>query len=615
MAINLPIVSKYDDKGAKEAQSSLSKLGTTVAGIGIAAAAAAGAAGVALLTKTLSSGFDRLVSIDNATAKLEGLGHSAASVQTIMDSALASVKGTAFGLGDAATIAANAVAAGIQPGQELTKYLTLTADAAAIAGVSLEEMGSTMNNVRTIGAAYNDSLQIMAQKGIPIYTMLADELGITTDAVKTLASEGGISADLFEKVMQDKFGGAALKAGDTVEGSIANMEAAFGRLGAALLGTTFEGLPAVFADITKALDGMLPQFEAIGAELGPILIETFKQLMEALLPLIAPLMQIIGAILPPLAQLIAAIAPIVGRLIEALLPLIEAILPVIVTLFEALLPPILTLLEAALVPLIDIVLMLVEAFAPVIEAVLPIFVKLIEAIAPIVTTLIEAFMPLLEAILEPLIDIILALVPVIEAWLDAMIPLWQAVLPLIIELIAWLVSEGMKPFIKMLQDAVPVIETIADVMLWWIENVLKPGVEVLTLLLTSLKDIFAYNNKQVNFKVTGSQSSAISGQTLQGGRIPNRAAGGGAANTGLSWVGEKGPELITMPRGATVTPIPQHMRADAMFGANRNGGGGNTTVLNITVNGGLDSSAQIGEAVVNAIRKYERTSGAVFARA
>ena len=615
MAINLPIVSKYDDKGAKEAQSSLSKLGTTVAGIGIAAAAAAGAAGVALLTKTLSSGFDRLVGIDNATNKLEALGHSAASVETIMDSALASVKGTVFALDEAATIAASAVAAGVQPGEDLTKYLTLTADAAQIAGTSLADMGNNLNKVRTIGAAYNDTLLVIAEKGLPIYETLASQLGVTTAEIKTFASEGKISAEMFETAMDTIAGGAALKAGETFEGSVSLMEAAMSRLGAALLGTTFEGLPAVFSQITEVLDSMLPQFEAIGAELGPVLIDTFKQLMEALLPLIAPLMQIIGAILPPLGQLIAAIAPIVGRLIEALLPLIEAILPVIVTLFEALLPPILTLLEAALVPLIDIVLMLVEAFAPVIEAVLPIFVKLIEAIAPIVTTLIEAFMPLLEAILEPLIDIILALVPVIEAWLDAMIPLWQAVLPLIIELIAWLVSEGMKPFIKMLQDAVPVIETIADVMLWWIENVLEPGVEVLTSLLTSLKDIFAYNNKQVNFKVTGSQSSAISGQTLQGGRIPKRAAGGGAANTGLSWVGEKGPELITMPRGATVTPIPQHMRADAMFGANRNGGGGNTTVLNITVNGGLDSSAQIGEAVVNAIRKYERTSGAVFARA
>jgi hypothetical protein len=97
------------------------------------------------------------------------------------------------------------------------------------------------------------------------------------------------------------------------------------------------------------------------------------------------------------------------------------------------------------------------------------------------------------------------------------------------------------------------------------------------------------------------------------GRYPGTAKGGVTAMGGMQWVGEKGPELVSLPEGATVTPIPQHMRADNMFGANRSGGGGN--LIQITVNGGLDSSAQIGEAVVNAIRKYERTSGAVFARA
>ncbi|MDP1097765.1 hypothetical protein Q6288_27150, partial [Klebsiella quasipneumoniae] len=92
-----------------------------------------------------TQGMARVVAIDDAKGKLAGLGHTAEGVTTIMDSALASVKGTAFGLGDAAGIAASAVAAGIKPGEELTKYLTLTGDAATIAGSSLEEMGSIFN--------------------------------------------------------------------------------------------------------------------------------------------------------------------------------------------------------------------------------------------------------------------------------------------------------------------------------------------------------------------------------------------------------------------------------------------------------------------------------------
>lgn len=99
-----------------------------------------------------------------------------------------------------------------------------------------------------------------------------------------------------------------------------------------------------------------------------------------------------------------------------------------------------------------------------------------------------------------------------------------------------------------------------------------------------------------------------------GGRYPGTAKGGVTAMSGLQWVGEKGPELVSLPQGATVTPIPQHMRSDNLVGSMRGGGG--QVVYNIQVSGGIGvDGAQLGEQIVTAIRKYERTSGAVFARA
>ncbi len=103
----------------------------------------------ALTGLTLVKGFDRLTGIDDAKAKLMELGHSADSVKDIMNSALASVKGTSYGLDEAATTAAGAVAAGVKQGKELTRYLSLTADAAAEAGSSMSDMGSIINKVQT----------------------------------------------------------------------------------------------------------------------------------------------------------------------------------------------------------------------------------------------------------------------------------------------------------------------------------------------------------------------------------------------------------------------------------------------------------------------------------
>ena len=97
-------------------------------GVKVAGGIAAGA-----LSTALFSGFKRLNDIEEARKKLEGLGHSAKSVDSIMKSALASVKGTAFGW-VTRRIAASTVAAGVKPGKELTYTLKNVADAAAIGG-------------------------------------------------------------------------------------------------------------------------------------------------------------------------------------------------------------------------------------------------------------------------------------------------------------------------------------------------------------------------------------------------------------------------------------------------------------------------------------------------
>src|SRR5699024_2829089 len=68
-------------------------------GAGVAGAAVGG-----VLAGSIAKGFQRLSAIEQAEAKLTGLGHSAQEVESIMDSALNAVKGTAYGMGDAASI-------------------------------------------------------------------------------------------------------------------------------------------------------------------------------------------------------------------------------------------------------------------------------------------------------------------------------------------------------------------------------------------------------------------------------------------------------------------------------------------------------------------------------
>ncbi|AXQ53039.1 tape measure protein [Mycobacterium phage Rando14] len=202
----------------------------------------------------LQGGFSRLTSIDSAQFKLKSLGHEAQATADIMKDATAAVKGTAFGLDEAANTAASAVAAGIKPGQDLTRYLSLTADAAAIAGVSMSEMGSIVNKVQTSGKAYTMELTQLADRGLPIFQWLQEEYGVTGEELSKMVADGQVDSATFQRVIEKNIGGAAKGMGGSFLGSIANMKAAMNRFGAELLAPVFKGIQPLAGGLTTVID-------------------------------------------------------------------------------------------------------------------------------------------------------------------------------------------------------------------------------------------------------------------------------------------------------------------------------------------------------------------------
>ena len=229
-----------------------SGLGKTLKTGALAGGAAAGAA----LGMSLKKGFDRLSAIEQSEAKLSGLGHSTESVAKIMDNALGSVKGTAYGLGDAASVAAGMVAAGIKPGKELEGVLKTMGDTAAIAGRDLTDMGLIFQSVAAKGKLQGDDMMQLMSSGIPVLQLLGDELGKTSEEVSEMVSNGEIDFATFEKAMKKGMGGAALEAGKTFKGSMDNMGAAMGRFGETLLKGAFSKAPDVIGSVTDGIDAL-----------------------------------------------------------------------------------------------------------------------------------------------------------------------------------------------------------------------------------------------------------------------------------------------------------------------------------------------------------------------
>ncbi|MEJ7220608.1 peptidoglycan DD-metalloendopeptidase family protein [Staphylococcus gallinarum] len=226
----------------------------------------------------LAKGWSRLVEIDNAKAKLSALGNSGKNVEKIMVNANTAVKGTSFGMGEAATTAANAVAAGIKPGKELTQYLTNTGDAAAVAGVGMDEMGRILNKVQTSNKAYNGELQELSDRGLPIYQWLAKEANVAASEITDMAADGKISSEMLQSAIENNIGGAAKKMGEkSFTASLANMWAALGRVGAGFLdaggkgGGFFSKMKPLMNNLTTMFDGMQGSAEKWGVAFGNVL--------------------------------------------------------------------------------------------------------------------------------------------------------------------------------------------------------------------------------------------------------------------------------------------------------------------------------------------------------
>ena len=271
----VPSLKGFNTALAKETAKAGSQAGTRTSGA-LGSALKKGAVGVGVaaggvLSTALFKGFDRLKNIENAQAKLRGLGHSAEAVKGIMDNALAAVKGTAFGLDEAATVAAGAVAAGVKPGKDLEGTLKLIADAATIGGTSMGEMGAIFNKVASSGKVQGDIINQLNDKGIPIMQLLGEAMGKTTEEVQEMSRKGTIDFATFQKAMEKGLGGAALKSGDTTIGAFKNMGAALGRVGANLLSGVFPKFRETFAGIIEALGPMEDKAKVVGEKIGEYL--------------------------------------------------------------------------------------------------------------------------------------------------------------------------------------------------------------------------------------------------------------------------------------------------------------------------------------------------------
>lgn len=231
----------------------------TAAGAGLAIGAA------------FKSGFSRLEDIDTAKLKLEALGYSAADVSATTGAAMNSVIGTAYSFADAMNAATVSMAAGIKPGADLEKHLTLIANAAALTGADYATMAETINRVTQFGVLSQREIRPLVSHNIPVLQWLKDyyvkQTGnqkITIGDIRDMITNKMITADVFEKVMGEHLEGMAKDLGrKTVTGAFKNMWVQVGKVTASMIEPVFGSIPGAINKVADTLSRWSEQIKPI----------------------------------------------------------------------------------------------------------------------------------------------------------------------------------------------------------------------------------------------------------------------------------------------------------------------------------------------------------------
>nr|DAS57647.1 MAG TPA: minor tail protein [Caudoviricetes sp.] len=379
--------------------------------IGVGQAGIAAVAGMAI-----QGGIDRALNIDNARKKLAGFGHDAQDIESIMDSATQSVRGTAFGLGDAATAAATLSAAGIKSGEDMTNTLKSVANVAAASGRAFNDIGVIFSSVASRGKLMGDDMLQLSSSGVPVLQLLGEYLGKTSKEVSEMVSKGQIDFHTFSEAMRIGLGEAALSSGNTLAGSFANVRAALSRLTAPIFTQAIQVLVDVFKQAAPAIDAMGKQLGNIPTFVAPIAAAFSAMALSGLAPVIANI-PVLGGMLGPLSGLLSALGGPVGIAIAAFAGLV------------AVSPP----LQEALGNLMG-------ALGELGNALGPIFGAAIDAIVPVLNSIVEVLGGAFAVVVNGAADLIKQLADAItnlstgggfDAWLQSMQPVADFVMSIL----------------------------------------------------------------------------------------------------------------------------------------------------------------------------------------
>ncbi|WAB10587.1 tape measure protein [Gordonia phage Ecliptus] len=234
----------------------------TALGIGVAKAAGAASS---VIQEALSAGYNRINTLEKAGIQFKNMGLSAGQTKRQLADLNSIVTGTSTSLSDAAEAAAMLGGAGVSAGDDMNNAVKALVNVSAASGASAKDIGLVLMQVKASGKLLGSEALQLAQRGIPIYDLVAKSIGKTTAEVRKMGEEGLIPFETVVKAINDGTGNLAKEMGETLPAKIANFRTSMARLSAAGMEPFLVRSKSGVVGLTDAVNSATPKIAAFAA--------------------------------------------------------------------------------------------------------------------------------------------------------------------------------------------------------------------------------------------------------------------------------------------------------------------------------------------------------------
>lgn len=433
-----------DERQLNESEQRVSNFKKNLKNIAIGVGAAVAAIG----WKAIEAAAD----MEMLTTQFEVMLGSAEKAEALMDQLNEFAATTPFALEDLSKGTQNLLSFGVAE-ENVIDVMRMLGDTAGGNVEKLNTLVLAYGKVQTKGKASLEELNMMAERGLPIFDILSQQLGVTREEFFKMVSAGKVTADdvtqAFRTLTSEGgmfFQGMEMQS-QTFNGIMSTLKDNIKLLLAAIGGELLPVAGKLIRMLTTLVQGSLGDLiSALVSGLGPVL-EMVSQLLEEVFKAVAPLAEIftvlfsiisqalgvVGALFPILKPVLA-IFNMLAQVLQILQPVFEQLIDIVVEIGimmgEAFGEALMDMIEAmmpAIMDLAEILSMVLQMLMPIIRVVLKFYMlwiriklffktTLFKIIWAVLQGIMAGLMPIIELIsqrLSPLIEFVTAL---FEKW-------------------------------------------------------------------------------------------------------------------------------------------------------------------------------------------------------